>query len=105
MKRGEIYFVSLDPAFGHEQQGHRPVLVVSSDEFNRITRLPIVVPITNGGNFARTIGLAVSLPGAGTKTVGIVRCDQPRVVDLVARSARRVERLTGPVLDEVLARL
>jgi len=104
LKRGEIYFVSLDPAFGHEQQGTRPVLIISSNFMNNLTKLPVVVPITSGGSFARTTGYAVSLMGAGTKTVGIVRCDQPRVVDLIARRAVKVETLSGPILDEVLSR-
>jgi mRNA interferase ChpB len=30
MERGDIYLVSLDPSAGHEQQGKRPVLVVST---------------------------------------------------------------------------
>ncbi len=29
MERGDIYLVSLDPTAGHEQQGKRPVLVIS----------------------------------------------------------------------------
>jgi mRNA interferase ChpB len=78
MKRGDIYFVSLDPSFGHEQQGTRPVLVISSNPFNTHTQLPIVVPITNGGNFARRAGFTVSLENAGTKTTGVIRCDQLR---------------------------
>ncbi len=51
MRRGDIYLVSLDPTEGHEQQGTRPVLVASPDAFNRVTRVPVVLPITNGGNF------------------------------------------------------
>ena len=65
MNRGDIYMVSLDPTHGHEQRGHRPVMVVSPAAFNKITQLPIVVPITNGGNFARTAGFAVALDGSG----------------------------------------
>lgn len=38
MRRGDIYLVALDPTEGHEQQGTRPVLVVSPDEFNRVTQ-------------------------------------------------------------------
>ena len=34
IKRGEIYFVSLDPVKGRGQSGYRPVLVVSSDGIN-----------------------------------------------------------------------
>jgi mRNA interferase ChpB len=103
MNRGDIYQVSLNPTEGHEQQGHRPVLIVSPTEFNKVTQLPVILPITNGGDFARRIGFAVPL--SGTKTTGIVRCDQPRVLDLAARHGRKVETLPDDLLDEVLARV
>lgn len=105
MKRGEIWLVSLDPTLGHEQRGRRPVVIVSPDSFNRITKVPIVVPVTGGGSFARTAGFAVSLVGAGTETTGVVRCDQPRPLDLRARHATRLERLPDALVDEVLARV
>jgi mRNA-degrading endonuclease toxin of MazEF toxin-antitoxin module len=97
--------VGLDPVEGHEQRGRRPVLIVSPEAFNRVTRVPIVVPITSGGRFARTAGFAVPLTGAGTKTTGVVRCDQPRALDLGARNGRRLERVPEAIVDEVLARL
>ena len=103
--RGEIYLVSLDPTQGHEQQGRRPVLVVSPGAFNRLTTVPIVVPITTGGDFPRTRGFAVSLAGASTRTTGIVRCDQPRALDLDARAARKLESVPAGIIDEVLAKL
>ena len=103
MKRGDIYLVPLDPAAGREQRGMRPVLVVSPAEFNAATRLPVILPITNGGAFARRIGFAV--PVSGIKTTGVVRCDQPRVLDLNARKARKLESLPSPIMDEVLARV
>lgn len=105
MERGDIYMVSLDPTAGHEQQGTRPVLIVSPGAFNRLTRTPIVLPITTGGNFARTAGFAVSLTGAGTRTTGIVRCDQPRALDIDARRGRKLESLPAEIVDEVLAKL
>ena len=105
MERGDIYLVSLDPTSGHEQRGTRPVLIVSPEAFNRLTRTPIVVPITSGGNFARTAGFAVPLAEAGTKTTGVVRCDQPRALDLGARHARKLESVPAAILNEVLARL
>jgi mRNA-degrading endonuclease toxin of MazEF toxin-antitoxin module len=105
MKRGEVWLVRLDPASGHEQKGHRPVLIVSPEAFNRITKLPVILPITSGGNFARTAGFAVPLTGAGTKTTGVVRCDQPRALDLAARGARKLESIPDAVMDEVLARI
>jgi mRNA interferase ChpB len=105
MERGDIYLVSLDPALGHEQQGKRPVLVISPEPFNRLTGAPVVLPITTGGNFARTAGFAVSLMGAGTRTIGVVRCDQPRAVDLLARRAKRLESVPQHIVDEVLSKV
>jgi mRNA-degrading endonuclease toxin of MazEF toxin-antitoxin module len=105
VKRGDIYLVALDPTEGHEQQGTRPVLIVSPDKFNALTKVPIVVPITSGGNFARTAGFAVSLENAGTRTKGIIRCDQPRPLDLSARKARKLERVPTAIVDDVLAKI
>lgn len=95
MKRGEIWLVGR----------HRPVLVVSPEAFNRITTVPVVLPITSRGNSARTTGFAVTLESAGTKTTGIVRCDQPRALDLGARGGRKLERVPDAIMDEVLARV
>lgn len=105
MRRGDIYLVSLDPTEGYEQRGRRPVLVISPEKFNQLTKLPIVLPITSRGNFARTAGFAVSLDEAGTKTTGVIRCDQPRALDLAARKARRLETAPSSVMEDVLARL
>ncbi|MBE7526059.1 type II toxin-antitoxin system PemK/MazF family toxin [candidate division WWE3 bacterium] len=105
MERGDIYLVSLDPASGHEQQGVRPVLVISPGVFNRLTKTPIVLPITTDGSFARTAGFTVSLMGAGTKTTGVVRCDQPRALDIGSRNGRKIEHLPTTIVDEVLAKL
>jgi mRNA interferase ChpB len=103
MKRGDIYLVSLDPTEGHEQRGRRPVLVVSPAEFNHATKLPVVLPITSGGEFVRRIGFAV--PISGVKTTGVVRCDQPRVLDLKARNGRKVDTLPESLIEEVLAKV
>lgn len=105
MRRGEIWLVSLDPAAGHEQRGTRPVLIVSPARFNELTRTPVVLPITTGGHFARQRGFTVSLDDAGTRTVGVIRCDQPRTLDLVARNGKRLESVPEETMDEVLARL
>ena len=103
MNRGDIYMVSLDPVEGREQRGHRPVLVVSPASFNAATRLPVVLPITNGGAFAQRIGFTV--PISGIATTGVVRCDQPRVLDLDARQGRKVDTLPAGILAEVMARV
>jgi mRNA interferase ChpB len=103
LKRGDIYMVSLNPSLGREQQGQRPVLIISPTEFNTATKLPVVLPITNGGGFARRIGFAVEIHGI--KTTGIVRCDQPRVLDVAERGGRKVDVLPDALLADVLARV
>jgi mRNA-degrading endonuclease toxin of MazEF toxin-antitoxin module len=105
MNRGDIYTVALDPVEGHEQRGRRPVLIVSPSHFNRLTELPVIVPITSGGNFARVAGFTVPLMGLGTKTEGVVRCDQPRVLDLRARKARKIESIPPEIMALVLEKL
>ena len=105
MQRGDVWLVSLDPVAGHEQRGTRPVVIVSPAPFNALTGTPVVLPVTTGGSFARRRGFAVSLDDAGTRTRGVIRCDQPRVLDLAARNGRRLEAVPEAVMDEVLARL
>ena len=105
MRRGEIWVVGLDPAEGHEQKGRRPVLIISPDAFNRVTKVPVVLPITSGGSFARTAGFAVPITGSGTATTGVIRCDQPRALDLGARQGRMLERIPDAIMDEVLAKV
>ena len=105
MERGDIWLVSLDPIAGHEQQGTRPVLIVSPAPFNRLTGVPVVLPITTGGGFARRRGFAVSLEGADTRTTGVIRCDQPRALDLGARKGRCVDTVPESIMNDVLARL
>lgn len=103
MERGDIYLVALDPTSGHEPT--RPVLIVSPSAFNRLTRTPVVLPITGGGNVARTAGFAVPLLGAGTRTAGVVRCDQPRALDICSRHGNNLESVPDSIMNEVLAKL
>ena len=105
MKRGDIWLVSLDPTASHEQQGTRPVLIVSPAAFNELTGTPVVLPVTTGRRFARRRGFAFFLEDAGIRTTGVIRCDQPRALDLAARNGRRVESVPEPIMDDVLARL
>ena len=50
IRRGEIYYVTLDPVRGHEQSGRRPVLVVSRDAINQA---PLTVTVMVGSDAAK----------------------------------------------------
>ena len=103
-ERGDVVSVPLDPAFGHEQRGTRPALVLTSRAFNRLGDT-LVAPISQGGDHARFAGFAVSLSGTGCKTQGVALLNKLRMLDLEARKARRIERVPAVVLDDALMRL
>lgn len=46
-KRGEIYWVKLDPTLGTEINKTRPALVVSNDAGNKNSKRIIIAPITS----------------------------------------------------------
>jgi len=45
--RGDIYWANLDPTQGNEQQGRRPVLILSHEVFNDRSGTVIAVAITS----------------------------------------------------------
>ncbi len=45
--RGEIRWADLNPVRGHEQSGHRPVLILSHDLFNARSGTVIAVALTS----------------------------------------------------------
>lgn len=96
--------LDLEPVRGREQRGKRFVLVLSPLEFNQFG-LALVCPLTQGGEFAREHGFAVSVIGAGTKSTGVVLCNQARTLDYKDRASVWVEKLPAEIVDEVLARV
>ena len=102
--RGDIVSVPLDPAIGHEQRGTRPALVLTTKEFNKLGDV-LIAPITQGGDFARYAGFAVTLTGTGCKTQGVALVNKIRMLDLAARTARKIERAPQEVIDDAIGRL
>ncbi|ANU66060.1 type II toxin-antitoxin system PemK/MazF family toxin [Turicimonas muris] len=105
LREGDIIFVDFDPAFGQEQAGKRPALVLSTFPFNRRSNKVIVAAISQGACFSRDQGMTVSLIGAGTQTQGVVICDQIRTIDVVARKAFYIETVPDFILETVLGKL
>lgn len=67
--------------------------------------LTIVVPITQGGEYSRFQGFAVTLMGSGTETQGVALATGIKSLDLAARGAKKVETTPPAIVDEVLAKL
>lgn len=102
--RGDIVSVPLDPTVGHEQRGTRPALVLTTKDFNKLGDV-LVAPITQGGDFARYAGFAVTLTGTGCKTQGVALVNKIRMLDLEARKAKRIERAPKAVIEDAIGRL
>ena len=96
--RGEVWLADLDPSFGHEQGGRRPVLVISVDSFNTgPSNLAVVLPITSR---QRGVPLHVSIapPEGGLRGPSAFLCDAVRSID-----RRRLVTCWGSVAPSTLA--
>lgn len=103
--RGDIVLVNLEPVVGREMKGvARPALVLSKKLFNRLGDV-LVAPITQGGDFSRYAGFAVSLTGSGCKTQGVALINKIRMLDLEARGAKKIESVPKEVIDDAMFRL
>jgi mRNA interferase MazF len=73
VRRGEIYFLDLNPVQGREQAGRRPVLVLSIDPINRLPLVVTVVVGTKGENVPRdyptNVRVAAADSGLAMETV------------------------------------
>jgi mRNA interferase MazF len=89
-KRGEIWWVNLDPTRGREIKKHRPCVIVSADWLNSKRSTPVVVPLSASPDSAPPVVVAV--PSAGPDSVAVI--DQVRAVD-----KRRFTHSTGRLSD------
>lgn len=97
--RGEIRWADLNPARGHEQAGHRPVMVISHDVFNERSGTVIAVALSSqepSADFPLT--LEIHAPGLPKRSW--VKISQIRTL-AVERIGRRLSRAT----DEETARV
>jgi mRNA interferase MazF len=90
VRRGEVWWMDLDPTRGGEIRKTRPAVVLSADPLNRARRTVVVVPLSTGPTPRPP--LVVATPSAGEGSVAV--CDQVRAVDKV-RLTRAAGRLTG----------
>jgi mRNA interferase MazF len=77
IRRGEIWWVDLEPTRGGEIRKTRPAVVITADGLNRGRRTVVVVPLSTGPQPRPPI--IVPTPSAGARSVAI--CDQLRAVD------------------------
>ena len=99
--RGEVWMIDLSPVRGHEQEGMRPALIVSVDEFNSSkAELLMVLPVTSKKKYALPTHVPVDPPEAGLTMASVILCDQLRTV-----SKERLVRRMGTVEPSTLMRV
>lgn len=76
-KRGEIYWINLDPTVGTEINKIRPALVISNDSGNEYSQRVIVAPITSAVKNIYPFEVKLIIEGKDCK----VLLDQIRSVD------------------------
>ena len=83
IKRGEIYFVNLNPVRGREQSGKRPVLILSIDAINQLPLVVTVIVGTKGKNISRDYptNIRVSTAESGIPLETVFLCFQIRSLD------------------------
>ena len=101
IKRGDLFWVSLDPVRGSEQGGRRPVLVIQNDIGNEEAPTTIVAPLTTK-NFQKEYPTNVHLPkdASGLKFNSTILLSQIRTVDQT-RLEKKIGRLSPACLMKV----
>lgn len=101
VKRGEVYWVNLDPTVGTEIKKTRPALVISPDDMNEVLPRVIVAPLTSKG---QPLGCRPEITLDGKQ--GRILLDQLRCVDKLRLAGKMGEvdmALWHPLLLEMLA--
>ena len=95
-RRGDIYWVALDPTVGSEIRKTRPAVILSNDSCNRHGARVVVVPVTGNVDSLYPGEASVSVKGKPGRVLG----DQIRSIDK-ARLRARIARLTSDELRDV----
>lgn len=105
IQRGQVYFVNLDPVYGREQAGTRPVLVLSIDTINDLPLVVTVVLGTKGVNIKRNYptNVRVSPEESGLPIETVFMCFQIRSLDKERFSTEAVGQISEAKMLEVEA--
>ena len=97
-QQGDVITIDLDPRIGHEQQGFRPVIILSNNIVSQYTNVVIVALISTT---QRRLPLYHNLPD-NLNTKGTVLLDQLVTLDYKARSFKFIEKVSPDFLTQLL---
>lgn len=87
MKRGEVWWVSFDPAVGSEIRKTRPAVIVSNDAANRHMARVQVIPLSSNVDRIYPSETVVTLAGQKSKAMAdqIMTADKLRLKELLGK--------------------
>ena len=87
MKRGEVWWVSIDPAVGSEIRKTRPAVIVSNDAANRHMARVQVIPLSSNVDRIYPSETVVTLAGQKNKAMAdqIMTADKLRLKELLGK--------------------
>ncbi len=100
MKQGEIWYADLNPTKGSEQQGARPVVVISGDVLN--THLPIVIVCPLTTKIKNYKGNIILDPDQNT---GLSKKSEVMVFHIRSISKTRLFKKTGSITPNQLLQI
>ena len=98
--RGDIYWADLDPTRGHEQSGHRPILILSQDVFNARSGTVIAVALTSQPQKAG-FPLTLELSSVSLAKQTWVKISQIRTLS-IRRLGKRLGRASPDELEIII---
>lgn len=101
MKRGEIYYATLDPSIGSETAKRRPVLIVSNDINNRAATTMTIVPITSNVTKVYPFEVFLQPSDSGLPKPSKVQAQQIRTISKQRISDNCYGSLKGPLMQLV----
>ena len=101
IRRGDVFWVDLNPVKGSEQAGRRPVVVIQNDVGNEAAPTVIVAPLTTK-SFTKRYPINVHIPRgvAGLKEDSTILFSQIRTIDKT-RLDRRMGHLPPTYMKQV----
>lgn len=101
VKRGDIFYVDLNPVKGSEQAGRRPVLVIQNDIGNEYSPTVIIAPLTTkklSKEYPTNVHLKKGV--AGLKEDSAILFSQIRTIDK-ARLEKKIGSLSKDLISKV----
>ena len=102
-RRGEVYWIDLDPTVGSEMRKTRPCVVVTNNILNERRHTVVIIPLSTTS--PKKFPLYVPLPSVGDTSQAVV--DQIRVVDKQRVGERLGELLPSEIekVEEAMKRV